>query len=456
MVGIYRATGYLKGVFMKNGIILSLILLPAAVLCSCKTESGGPIDTSDPQSEAPDDPVTLDSALWFSGMYEKLAADSSAVKTRREVCDAINAKISNPTLSPPAGTGTDPADCAFLLQMIDKANEVNSNNTSYHLSEYAAAVPVKQDTLNAALSFIFDKKFVALSTAYGINGAASQDGETWAPVSTGRSGSWQGIAVGKEKFVALAASTGKRAVYSANGINWEWTSMPFDASWQDLAFGGSVRTDPGDPAKTGRFAAVASYSNRAAYSDDGITWTETEMPGGASWRSVAYGNGRFTAIATNGSNTAAWSSDGVIWNTAELPAALDWSAVAYGNGKFAAVALKSARAAYSNDGGATWTLTDISAANADWQDVTFGGPGGIGVFVALAAGKAAYSGDGENWTEVTANLDGENWHSVTYGNGKFVALASGSDKTASSSDGVNWTLSAMPGRANWQHLAWGP
>ena len=46
---------------MKNGILLTLLL--AAVFCSCKTESGGPIDTSDPESLAPDYDMTVGNLL---------------------------------------------------------------------------------------------------------------------------------------------------------------------------------------------------------------------------------------------------------------------------------------------------------------------------------------------------------------------------------------------------------
>jgi hypothetical protein len=444
--------GYLKGVFMKSGIILSLILLPAAVLCSCKTESGGPIDTSDPLSIAPDDPVAVDSALWFSGIYEKLSGDSSPTKTRQEVCAAINGKITSLTLSPPAGTSTDTADCAFLLSMIDKANR---DTTNYGSSEYATDWPVRQNTLTAALNFIFSqKKFVVLSPSYGANGAASHDGESWVPVSTGRNGGWRGIAAGKKKYVALAASTGNRAIYSDDGITWKWipSGMPFDASWQDLAFGGNPGTGSGE---SGRFVAVASYGNRAAYSDDGLTWTETEMPAGASWRTVAYGGGRFAAIATNNDRTAAWSNDGVTWTAAELPAASDWSALAYGNNTFVALALNSAQAAYSTDG-ATWQEATLPATQR-WSALAYGN----NTFVALAlnSAQAAYSTDGVTWQEAALPAT-QRWSALSYGgtagNERFAAIASGSNQAAWSADGITWTAAELPGKADWQGLTWGP
>ena len=41
------------------------------------------------------------------------------------------------------------------------------------------------------------------------------------------------------------------------------------------------------------------------------------------------------------------------------------------------------------------------------------------------------------------------WYSVTYGNGLFVAVATGSSTTATSPDGITWTARTLPSSANW-------
>jgi hypothetical protein len=59
----------------------------------------------------------------------------------------------------------------------------------------------------------------------------------------------------------------------------------------------------------------------AATSPDGITWTEhyNALPGSnMAWISVAYGGGRFVAIAKD-CYFAASSPDGVAWTTRDLP-----------------------------------------------------------------------------------------------------------------------------------------
>ena len=67
----------------------------------------------------------------------------------------------------------------------------------------------------------------------------------------------------------------------------------------------------------------------------------------ASWCSVASGNGKFVAVASNSGDVAAYSTDGVTWTAATLPLSASWSSVAYGNGKFVAVT-GSSKAAYAD------------------------------------------------------------------------------------------------------------
>ena len=73
-----------------------------------------------------------------------------------------------------------------------------------------------------------------------------------------------------------------------------------------------------------------------------------------------------------------------------------------------------------------WKLTALPS-RSTWRSVTYGDD----KFVAVVSNsdKAAYSTDGINWTAVMLPLPG-NWYSVAYGNGKFVAV-SGSNGTKS-------------------------
>ena len=69
---------------------------------------------------------------------------------------------------------------------------------------------------------------------------------------------------------------------------------------------------------------------------------EAKMPTDISWSSIAFGNGRFVAVGhgssvSGGNRVAAYSDDGITWTQITLPASEKWTAVAFGNGRFVAV-----------------------------------------------------------------------------------------------------------------------
>lgn len=103
------------------------------------------------------------------------------------------------------------------------------------------------------------------------------------------------------------------------------------------------------------------------------------------------------------------------------------------------------------NGWALESVTTVMPSSAAWNSITYGN----GVFVAIASGGiCAYSTDGVNWTE--CNLPNtSNWTSVTYGDGKFVAIGWSNAYSAYSIDGINWTISDMPDSINWNYVTYG-
>lgn len=95
-----------------------------------------------------------------------------------------------------------------------------------------------------------------------------------------------------------------------------------------------------------------SYKDgKAAYSPDGINWSETTLPSSGAWISSAYGNGKFVVIAFN-SDKSIYSSDGLTWNEAILPLSTTWRNIAYGKGTFVVLSYGSngaGRAAYTKN-----------------------------------------------------------------------------------------------------------
>ena len=145
---------------------------------------------------------------------------------------------------------------------------------------------------------------------------------------------------------------------------------------------------------------------------------------------IVYGRGRFVGITQ--AAKVYWSIDGIDWNESFIYG-LPWANIAYGNGKFVAVAPNYTQFAYSSDG-ANWSYT--TAFNImGWIDVCYGN----GKFIAISStvGNYAYSSDGINWTR-GANYDITFKH-ICYGNGKFVVTLRYSPYIAYSSDGLSWT-----------------
>jgi hypothetical protein len=182
----------------------------------------------------------------------------------------------------------------------------------------------------------------------------------------------------------------------------------------------------------------------------GDTWTARTMPNGV-WI-VAYGSGVFLAVdegGTGGSSVAYTSNDGITWNLQALSTSAQWSALTSGNNVFVAVG---GAATVASADGVNWNTGTIPTGG--YTSVTYGN--GKFVAVSLAASKAAAtSTDGLSWT--AQSLPSGAWQSVTYGNGKFVAVAGGasSNLAATSPDGVNWTLQTLPAMANWTSVTYG-
>jgi hypothetical protein len=234
------------------------------------------------------------------------------------------------------------------------------------------------------------------------------------------------------KYVAIASGT-DAAGYSLDGITWSSLTMPISASWTAIAYGAV--------AGVGYYVAVATASATAYYSTDGLNWSSGSI-GLANWSDIAYGNGSFIAIAQVSSVLSSYartSNGGVTWTASSFAAGS--TAIAYGAGAWVTVQGGGSRnyAISINNGGA-WTVgnlpTNDDSSNSNWVDIAYGN----GRFVAIAdnAAQSAYSLNGTTWVKSVLPAIYE-WSSINYGQGVFYVTSYGSD-AASSPDGVNWTV----------------
>ena len=104
--------------------------------------------------------------------------------------------------------------------------------------------------------------------------------------------------------------------------------------------------------------------------------------------------------------------------------------------------------------GITWT-SQTGIPNYRWQSVTYGG----GKFVAVASSPtitwlAMTSTNGNTWNQ--SNTPTGSWQSVTYGNGTFVAVSSsGANRVMTSPDGTTWTTATAAAANSWQSVTYG-
>jgi len=236
--------------------------------------------------------------------------------------------------------------------------------------------------------------------------------------------SWEenGTKVSEEALYTFSVNTDRNLIAMfiqgyILGADW-WAGTIPSSPWTSCAYG------------NGKFVAVSNKYSYAAYSTDGINWTaSSSLPSALKWSSVTYGNGKFVAVATDNVDKAAYSTDGINWVETTLPLQGYWSSVAYGNGKFVIVSnYHGDKGAYSTDG-INWVETTLPLSYRS-VSCTYGN----GKFLIVAGGdEGAYSTDGINWTKVNLPSATKSWSSVTYGDGKFVAVAENSSVTAYSS-----------------------
>ena len=137
-------------------------------------------------------------------------------------------------------------------------------------------------------------------------------------------------------------------------------------------------------------------------------------------------------VTVTAQHTPAWA-DGTSWSPVDAAAQQQWRSVAYGNGVWVAVSTNGItnRVMRSIDDGATWVGV-AATEQVNWRSVAYGN----GVWVAISSDgtdQVMRSTDGLSWSAVLAT-EGNNWESVAYGNGVWVAV---------SSDGANRVMRSV-------------
>jgi hypothetical protein len=128
------------------------------------------------------------------------------------------------------------------------------------------------------------------------------------------------------------------------------------------------------------------------------------------------------------------SDNGADWTLVSVPEYY-WVSLAYADGLYVAV---SGEGYYiTSEDGLDWS-EEVFLTDCNWSEITFGN----GVFVAVASGYSEsavkVSEDGINWSNPTTLIN-KNWQDVLFVEGRFLAISSNGD-IMTSTGGYDWTL----------------
>jgi len=227
----------------------------------------------------------------------------------------------------------------------------------------------------------------------------------------------------------------------------------------------------------GNFIALPSASgNTINLSADGDSWSaSTPLPVSTTWNAIA--GGKLTAEESAGNFTVGRSY--TITETGDTP----WDAIggvgqlgntftATGVGSFTSIAGKATPnaahvvaiaggtgvddTAYSIDGGVTWSAGGNLPSTGSWSDVAYGD----GKWMAVKSGttQAAITLDGGvTWSAVAGALPATGtWTSVAYGGGRWVVISdTNADVAYSDDDGASWSAGTGLSSSSWNSVVWG-
>ena len=292
----------------------------------------------------------------------------------------------------------------------------------------------------------------------------SPDGHTWtrrASSTANESLYLHAVAYGNGTFVAVGYRNGTTTienpviVTSRNGITWTGRTSPVTDKWlYGVTYG------------NGTFVAVG-LDGTLLTSPDGITWTKRALPEtGATFNlyAVTYANGTFVAGGYSSlyfvytvNSAILTSPDGITWTRRTLPETNKHiDGIAYGNGTFVAIA--SEGAIYTSPDGITWATGTLPVSSVVFSAITYAN----GTFTAVGwqhdyndtadpgISVIFTSPDGFTWTgrALPEGSESLNLQAVAYGNGTFTAVGSGGI-ILTSSKGVTWQKKAWSVSYGW-------
>ena len=224
------------------------------------------------------------------------------------------------------------------------------------------------------------------------------------------------------KFIAIANGANNTATQTIAGLvgpsAWSAGASTGKTNLVSVAYGNGIAVAVGGASATGSVVSSADFGG--SWTDRSTTVNTANALSSGAYTGIAFGNGVFVAINGGGGNktsvstngTTAWTAGGALPFTTAV-------SIAYGNGRFVVLGSDGA-VAYSLDKGTTWVAIATST-------------GTTGSIL-----SSSYT-----------------WTQIRYGQGLFMAIAQGTNVSATSQYGINWTVRTISASSNWKGLTFG-
>jgi photosystem II stability/assembly factor-like uncharacterized protein len=276
-------------------------------------------------------------------------------------------------------------------------------------------------------------KFVAV----GADGKVmtSTDGVTWTGQTVGSTSNFHmDVTYGKDKFVGVGIRG--FVIQSADGISWSTKTVSTTNMFYGVTYGNN------------KYVAVGQ-SGLIMTSTDGINWNNMTSNTSATLNKVIYDNISNLYVAVGGGGTIVTSLDGTTWTVQIKETAKDLNGIGTGDGLIVVVGYSGV--ILTSDNGISWT-DQLKGTAAGLEGLVYGN----GMFVAVgnelvgsttSQSLILTSPDGKAWINrkpSVAPFTRDYIGSVSYGNGKFIALgykesAEFQGLIMTSSNGISWT-----------------
>ena len=362
---------------------------PQVVVASPVTATGwssGGVATSGEYYSAVDTTVSPN----MTNYYLVTSASGTFSSTKPTFTNAVYGDVTRRTTTGTGASGTYGVALTYVGSLAVASANTNTNAAGYGVISYTISQAGYGYTSNPSVTVTdLNAAFMAISTATNSAAYSTDQGASWTTTAgtTGKT-NLKMLAYGNNLYLAVGGTSSAVGVSYAPGnssslttTTWsdQSTNMTTNSSgYSAIAYGAGV------------FCAIGGTVSSFTAADP-TRWYAGDTLASKTWVDVAYGNGRFVALASDGTlqYTINWQTNG--WTTTPSNAANNtwatvlnnpllangvttWSNISYGQGLFVAVATSSQAVATSSDG-LNWTYYATGMpSSSNWKGLVFGDP----------------------------------------------------------------------------------